>query len=164
MFGGVAARPWHVFIRFQSPTPGRRGLHGGVFGLANGLAKQGRLSDQEHATWRAGNDWFDAAYPDPATTDPSIYDRAVNPLATAWFKDSAVHLLERVQPYLDLLAAHDVPCVRVTSRDPGRVIYEDDVQVVVVPHLSDPERDLPMVSRPRPAGRRRTRPRPGRSG
>ncbi len=29
--------------------------------------------------------------------------------------------------------AHHVPWVRVESDDPGRVIYEDDVQVVVVP-------------------------------
>jgi hypothetical protein len=127
-----------VFIRFQAPTPGRDGLHAGVFGLANGLAKKGLLSDQEHAVWRAGNDWFNAAYADPSVIDPTVYDKAVNPLATAWFKDCAVHLLDRVPPYLAILEAHHVPCVRATAARPGRVIYQDDVQVVVVPSGLDP--------------------------
>lgn len=41
---------------------------------------------------------------------------------------------ERVEGYLEILAAHLVACERVESTDPGRVIYEDADQVVVVPH------------------------------
>lgn len=44
------------------------------------------------------------------------------------------HLIERVPPYLEILRAHGVQCVRVEAQEPGRVISEDDVQVVVVPH------------------------------
>ncbi len=120
-----------VFIRYQSPEPDRHGLHVGVFGLANQLGRGGRLSADEHRIWRNGNDWFNAAYPTP---DARVYDRGINPGAVAWFKDTATHLLERIPPYLELLAAHGVACVRVESCDPGRVVYEDDVQIVVVPH------------------------------
>lgn len=123
-----------MFVRYQSPIRGKRGVHTGVFGLTNLLGRAGRLSPEEHATWRAGNDWYDAAYPDPAATDPSVYDETTHPRATAWFKESATHLIARVPAYLDILAAHGVECVRVESDDPGRVIYEDDVQIVVVPH------------------------------
>ncbi|MZG03727.1 hypothetical protein GTW62_15855, partial [Streptomyces sp. SID5614] len=45
----------------------------------------------------------------------------------------ATHLLDRIPGYLALLAAHGVPCERLESADPGRVVYEDDVQIVVVP-------------------------------
>ncbi|MGL4298681.1 MAG: hypothetical protein ACRCW4_06350, partial [Candidatus Neomicrothrix subdominans] len=83
------------------------------------------------------NDWFEAAYPDPSSIDPSVYDDELHPRATAWFKPSAIHLLDRVSRYLEILEAHDIPCVRVDTEDPGRVIYEDDVQVVVVPHEPD---------------------------
>ena len=124
----------HVYVRFQSPVPGRRGVHIGVFGLTNQLGRAGELSDDEHRDWRAGNDWFNSAYPDPSATRPDVYDDRVHPRATAWFKDTATHLLDRVPRYLEILDDHGVPCVRVESRDPGRVIYEDDVQVVVVPH------------------------------
>ena len=122
-----------MYIRFESPHPGTRGVRAGVFGLANALARSGKLTAEEQAAWRAGNDWFNAAYPDPTDADPDIYDRSVNPQATAWFKGTATHLLERIPVYLDIFRAHGVECLRVKSDDPGRIIYEDAVQVVVVP-------------------------------
>lgn len=128
-----------MYVRFQSPTPGLRGTHSGVFALANGLARAGLLSDAEYADWRESNDWYNRAYPDPSAADPSVYDHTIHPLATAWFKSSATHLLERIPRYLEILRSHGVQCVRVEACDPGQVIYEDDVQVVVVPHPRDDE-------------------------
>ncbi|MED7922640.1 hypothetical protein SMD20_00215 [Nonomuraea sp. LP-02] len=113
--------------------PNRRGTYPGVFGLVNNLAKQGRLSDAEEAFRLENNAWYEANFTDPATVDPTVYDRAVNPEAAAWFKASAGHLIRRVPGYLAILAAHGVECVRLESADPGRIIYEDDDQVVVVP-------------------------------
>lgn len=123
-----------MYIRFQSPHPGKRGVHTGVFGLTNLLGREGRLTAEEHADWRAGNDWYDAAYPDPMDSDVTVYDESINPRATAWFKSSAEHLLAKVPRYLEILTAHGVECNRVESDDPGLLIYEDDVQIVVVPH------------------------------
>lgn len=125
-----------MFIRFQSPVPGKRGVYTGVFGLMNNLGRRGLLSESEHQIWRRGNDWFNAAYPDPSTSDPTVYSETLNPRATAWFKDSASHLLAKVPPYLEILRAHAVACIRVESPDPGTVIYEDPVQVVVNPYGS----------------------------
>ncbi|WP_158685068.1 hypothetical protein [Streptomyces sp. LaPpAH-108] len=34
-------------------------------------------------------------------------------------------------------AAHGVDCRALRSADPGRVVHEDDVQIVVVPHARD---------------------------
>ncbi|MGP5015800.1 hypothetical protein ACTXJX_18585 [Glutamicibacter ardleyensis] len=92
------------------------------------------MSDTEWATWRSGNDWYNAAYPDPCNSNPGVYDPLVNPHAAAWFKDTATHLLERIEPYLELLKRHDVQVVKLISADPGQIIYEDTVQIVVVPH------------------------------
>ena len=108
-----------MYVRFQSPHPGKRGVHTGVFGLTNLLGRSGRLTVEQHRAWRKGNEWYDAAYPDPSDTDPSVYDETVNPQATAWFKISATHLLDRVPEYLDILRAHGGECERVnpTIRD-----------------------------------------------
>ncbi|MFD5327818.1 hypothetical protein [Streptomyces sp. NPDC127092] len=125
------------FLRFQSPVRHPRGHFPGVFALANGLARDGLLSEAEHRFWRAANDWYDAAYPDPSDIDPTVYDPVLNPGAAAWFKVTAVHLLDRVPGYLSLLAAHGVACERVESSDPGRIVYEDAVQVVAVPRGPD---------------------------
>ncbi|CAL9434758.1 hypothetical protein [Streptomyces sp. enrichment culture] len=122
-----------LYVRFQSPAPGPRGHHPGVFALANALAREGRLSAEEYRLWRAANDWYDAAYPNPSDTDPTVYDPDLNPGAVAWFKATARHLIDRVDGHLTLLADHGVPCERVETTAPGRIVYEDEVQVVAVP-------------------------------
>lgn len=121
------------YVRFQSPHRNSRGQFTGIFGLVNNLARAGRLSEEQEAFRRSNNRWFDAAYTDPSTVDPRVYDDEINPGAAAWFKPSATHLLARVPGYLEILSAHGVACQAVRSADPGRVIYEDDVQIVVVP-------------------------------
>ncbi len=122
------------FVRFESPLPNGRGAHIGVFGLANGLAREGRLGAQDREWLAVSNAWGDAAYPDPATVDPTIFDKTLNPSATCWFKVSATHLLDQIGGYLDLLDRYGISWRERRSADPGQPIYEDDVQVVVVPH------------------------------
>lgn len=122
-----------TYVRFQSTERSCRGHFPGIFALANGLAREGRLTEEQRRFWRSANDWYDAAYTDPSRVDPTVYDPGVNPGAVAWFKESATHLLDRIPGYLALLAAHGVPCERLDSADPGRVVYEDEHQVVVVP-------------------------------
>ncbi|WP_326699453.1 hypothetical protein OG909_20490 [Streptomyces sp. NBC_01754] len=127
-----------LFVRFQGVTRRPQGHFPGVFALANDLARQGLLSEEEHRFWRAGNDWYDAAYPNPSDVDRGVYDPELHPGAVAWFKTTATHLVDRVPGYLDLLAAHGVACERVESSAPGRIVYEDEVQVVVVPWETGP--------------------------
>ncbi|WP_432110216.1 hypothetical protein [Streptomyces sp. AA1529] len=125
------------YIRFQSPHRNSRGHFTGVFGLVNNLAREGRLSEEQEAFRRRNNRWYDAAYPNPSTVDPDIYDDDINPGAAAWFKPSATHLLDRVPGYLEILSAHGIDCRALRSVDPGRVVYEDAAQIVVVPHAPE---------------------------
>jgi hypothetical protein len=105
-----------------------------VFALIKGLQQDGVLTADEEDFRRTNNDWYNASFTDPSTVDPQVYDRELHPLAAAWFKTSATHLVERVSGYLDVLAAHGVECVAVHSDSPpGIVIYEDDEQVIVKP-------------------------------
>ncbi|WP_411079143.1 hypothetical protein [Streptomyces sp. cmx-18-6] len=122
------------YVRFESPHRNQRGHFTGVFGLINTLAREGKLSEEQELFRRTNNSWYNVAYTDPSTLDPSIYNHEINPGAAAWFKPSAEHLLTRVPGYLEILAAHGVECRLLRSADPGRVIYEDDVQIVVVPY------------------------------
>lgn len=121
-----------MFVRFQSDQPSARGTYPGVFALANGLARDGLLTADEHAWWRRNNDWFDNAYVDPGRVDSRIFDRDLHSHTACWFKQGAAdHLLERLPGYLRLLDKYGVGWVKIVCGDPGRVIYEDDVQVVV---------------------------------
>jgi hypothetical protein len=122
------------YIRYRSTVLNRHGLQVGVFALVNGLAHDGVLMPEEEAWRRASNGWYDAAYADPAIVDPLVYDRSRNPGAVSWFKSSATHLIVRIDGYLALLDAYGVPWERAETDRPGRVIYEDDVQVVATPN------------------------------
>ncbi|MGC5167357.1 hypothetical protein [Luteimicrobium sp. DT211] len=120
-------------VRLEAVEPNRRGHHPGVFGLANGLARAGFLTLEDQVWWRRNNDWCDAAYLDPSGVDPLVYDRDVNPGAKAWFRASATPLVAKAREYGALLDRYGVACAERHTRDPGRVVYEDDVQVVAVP-------------------------------
>ena len=122
------------FLRYQATTPTARGSFTGVFGLANGLARSGRLTEAEWRWWRAANDRFDAAYPNPARTDSALFDKTVHPVTSCWFRATATALLDGIPGYLQLLDRYGVGWHRLESDDPGRVLYSDDYQVVVVPY------------------------------
>lgn len=101
------------------------------------LGQRGLLTVDEERFRRTTNAWYDATYVNPASVDPGVYDPDVNPLAASWFAATAEFLLEPIPGYLAILAAHNVPCERYTSSDPGRIVYQDPHQVVVVPYASD---------------------------
>jgi hypothetical protein len=122
------------YVRFQGTFPNPRGYLLGVFALVNTLARDGKLTLEQERFRRANNDWYDAAYTNPTTVDPTVYDLERNPGAVAWFKSSSHELIARVDGYLEILSAHEVGCERVESPDPGKIIYEDEYQVVAVPH------------------------------
>ncbi|MFD8274729.1 hypothetical protein [Streptomyces flaveolus] len=103
-------------------------LLGQVLEAQDAPVRKGKLSDKQEIFRRRNNSWYDAAYTDPSTVDPHVYDDEINPGAAAWFKPSATHLLARVSGSLEILSAHGVDCRALRSAAPGRVIYEDDVQ------------------------------------
>src|SRR5919106_1489359 len=85
-----------LYVRFQGTTRSPHGHFPGVFALANGLARDGRLTEEQYRFWRTGNDWYDTHFTNPSDVDPTVYDRALHPGAVAWFKATAVHLIDRV--------------------------------------------------------------------
>jgi len=122
-----------VFVRFQSAVPNRHGTYPGVFALANGLASDGALSDEDFTWWRAANDRADALYPQPSQLDLRCYDPTLNPGARAWFKESATELIDMTRAYLALLDRYRIGWIELRTTAPGRISYEDGVQVVAVP-------------------------------
>jgi hypothetical protein len=120
------------YLRFESAVPNRRGTYPGLFALANGLARDGKLSAEDHAFWRAGNDFGNQAYPDPGVTHPELFDRAIRPFVACWFLVGAGsnHLVELARGFLDLLDRYDVPWVERRTDAPGPILYRDHVQVV----------------------------------
>ena len=132
-----------VYVRYQAAQPGRTGLRSGVYGLVNGLYRRGLLTAEQAAFRRAGNDWYNANMIDPGRAAPEVYDKTLHPRAVAWFKESAVEMIERVAGYLEILEAHGVAWELVRSSDPGKILYEDEYQIIAEPVFEGVVADSP---------------------
>ena len=53
------------------------------------------------------------------------------------FKSEAHHLLIRLEGYLKMLNQHGISWEKVESEDPGQIVYEDDVQIVVAVNIPE---------------------------
>lgn len=120
------------FVRFQSAVPNRHGRHPGVFAMANGLGMDRMLTPEDQLWLRAANDAANAAYVDPSAVAPDCYDATANPGARSWFKTDAATLLGMTRDYLALLDRYGIAWVELRTSQPGRIVYEDGVQVVAV--------------------------------
>lgn len=121
-------------FRYQSAVPNRRGRFPGVFAMANGLRGEGLLGETDKHWLQNANANASAAYTDPTTVVADCYNSELNPGARSWFKAESTQLLDMTVAYLDLLDRHDIAWMALRTRNPGRLVYEDAVQVVAVPH------------------------------
>lgn len=131
-----------MFIRFQSAVPNGRGTYPGIFAMANGLRDAGLLTDDDARWVQRENALGNRSYTDPSTVIADCYDRGLNPGARSWFKDTAVDLVQMAYRYTALLDRYGVPWVELRTEHPGRIVYDDDVQVVAVPFTH--EADWPL--------------------
>jgi hypothetical protein len=134
------------FIRYQSSHPNRHGRFPGIFAVVNGLAWAGRLTVEQYEYWRTNNDWYHATLPLPPT---EVYHPQRNPGAIAWFRATATRFLEPVAGYLAILDVHGLGHVEMRSDTPGRIVYEDDYQVIAAP---DPLPRMPGRPQPQESG------------
>ncbi|MDO4916289.1 MAG: hypothetical protein Q3974_01535 [Rothia sp. (in: high G+C Gram-positive bacteria)] len=118
-----------MYLRYESCVPNFRGFFPGVYALANGLARAGKLRESEYQQWKETNQLLDRAY-----LAPEIYIQLPDDALTSWYiENSAPHLLDSMEFYTDLLDAYEVPWREVRSANPGEIVYRDDVQIVVRP-------------------------------
>lgn len=103
------------------------------------MASENRLSSQDAIWHRAANDRANTLYVNPTLVVANCFDPIVNAGARSWFIDTAGELLEMTQGYLDLLTRYGVGWVELRTSTPGRITYQDDVQVIAVPptHADD---------------------------
>lgn len=105
--------------------------------MANGLRDYGVLTEEDASWVRTHNAIGERAYTDPSTVIADCYSPAINPGSRSWFKADATELLEMARAYTRLLDRYAVPWMELRTRYPGRIVYEDDVQIVAVPYVHE---------------------------
>ncbi|HEY6739077.1 MAG TPA: HAD-IA family hydrolase [Actinopolymorphaceae bacterium] len=127
------------YVRLQVEYRGRLGVEVGVLVAVDHLRRAGRLSPAEEARYLDIDDWFLAHLP-----QPDFYADGNTLGAVTWFKTPIPPVMEdRLRDLCDMLTAHGVAHRRVTSSDPGTMVYEDEFQIGVVPRVRGEQTPLP---------------------
>jgi hypothetical protein len=98
----------------------------GLITEARLLRDQGYLSKQEEEFLEEVYIWFNSNLPRPPFSSAGWSRDAVS-----WFKDSANESIRKIRELAVLLESHGKFVRTLQSKNPGKILYEDDHQVVV---------------------------------
>ncbi|MCL1952118.1 MAG: hypothetical protein FWF60_04750 [Oscillospiraceae bacterium] len=101
----------------------------GIFAAVHHLQQDGKLTEQEKAVYyEIDQVWFQQELPNPPFYGD---DKPGKPVT--WFKTATTaHMLEKLQPLMDMMDKYHVPYDVVYTNYPGEIVYEDKWQVAVV--------------------------------
>lgn len=117
------------YLRLQANYIGRLGVEVGIFVAVDHLRRKNLLTPEEEDLYFDIDDWFREHLP-----EPPFYADGNTLGAITWFKQATTAaMLTRLTPLRDLLSVHDVRCDLVRSSNPGKLIYEDQYQIGVIP-------------------------------
>ena len=116
-----------MFIRFVVGTDGEhhRSLTG-VITEARLLREENKLSPYEEEWLEGIYDWFNSYLPCPPFSTGQFPTHAV-----AWFKAESSEFIARMWDIVAIIEDHDVPVHLLRSHNPGKIVYEDEYQVLV---------------------------------
>ena len=116
-----------MFVRFVVGSDGQRHKElTGIIAEARLLREQGELTVEEEDRLEAMYDWFNGHVPVPPFSEGRFPSDAV-----AWFKHDAGEAVTKMWDVAALLREHGIGVRMLRSTNPGRVVYEDQVQVLV---------------------------------
>jgi hypothetical protein len=117
------------FVRIQGRDIAyRTGKPVGIFAAVYRLQRDGLLNENEKAVYyEIDKVWFQENLPNPPFYDD---DNPGKPIT--WFKTATTaHMLEMLQPLMDMMDKYNKPYDVVYTDFPGRIVYEDEYQVAV---------------------------------
>ena len=101
-------------------------LLSGLVTEARLLRDRGVLASHEAERLEGVYEWFNANLPCPPFSSAGWSRDAVS-----WFKDTASESIARMRELAVLLESHGLLVRTLRSKNPGKVLYEDEHQVVV---------------------------------
>ena len=101
----------------------------GIFTEARLLRDAGELYDYESERLQAIFDWFNEHLPCPPFKK-KLRSGEWTREAVAWFRPDAKGPIERIWDIVAVLREHGVVVRMITTERPGKIVYEDEYQVV----------------------------------
>lgn len=119
-----------AYIRFVCPAWSLRdGLSYGIFGPAYQAARNQALPDYYRNLVRERLNWFEEHMPVPGKFRRRHSARRTG-VGICWLKPEAQPMIARMHDMAFLLSEVGYPTHRIADDQPGRIIYEDDCQIV----------------------------------
>jgi hypothetical protein len=116
-------------VRFITPLIDSDSLvNEGLFVAAHKLRDEGDIPTYEREELRAHLQWFNEHLPLPEL----LRDRG-NERAISWFRTQSQECISRVWSVVQILEENGIAITKITTEDPGYVIYEDEFQIVAQP-------------------------------
>jgi hypothetical protein len=142
-----------TYVRIQALYRGRLGVEVGIFVAVDHLRRADRLTEDEEELYFDIHDWFEVHLP-----NPPFYEDGNTTGAVTWFKTSRTEeMRKRLEPLCRMLDTYGVSWVAAESPDPGKIIYEDQFQVGVIPYQRFDPTPIPrdVILGPTTAGSKR---------
>jgi len=116
-------------VRFIAPLiDSDSKVHEGIFMAAYRLRDHGDIPSYQREQLRSLLQWFNNNLPNPSPLwNPG------NARAISWFKSQSKECISRVWWVVHLLEENGIAITKITTENPGYVIYEDEFQVVAWP-------------------------------
>ena len=120
-----------MYIRFATLNlDADTGKEVGVLVAGHTLRDEGDLSVDDHRELRLCLKWFNDNLSVPSTeTVYTVQDKR----ALSWFKPSAVEHIRRMWELKSVLDRHDIHVAVLKTNQPGKILFEDDLQLIALP-------------------------------
>ncbi|RYD36879.1 MAG: hypothetical protein EOP85_17990 [Verrucomicrobiaceae bacterium] len=91
--------------------------------------RDGKVSAEDEASYWKARTWFESTL-----TIPPYYADGNPEKAITWFKESAMdsHIVSEPKIYQDIASRYGTAIELISTKTPGRLIYEDDWQIGAV--------------------------------
>ena len=76
--------------------------------------------------------WFNQYLDKPIKFSNATNKNPAN-ISLSWFKDSAKNHIQKIHELIEILERYDIIVDRVTTQNPGYVVYEDEFQISAIP-------------------------------
>jgi len=113
----------------------------GIFHTLRFICEHSLTLDEDKLKLKTLNGWFTANLDRPDKFSNATRNHPA-PISLSWFKDSAKEHIKKVYEFIEILEKYHLVIDKVTSKNPGYIIYEDDYQVSAVPFKTDRKKVL----------------------
>ncbi len=123
-----------MYIRYETKLTFKGTVHRkGIFAAMGDLKRMNKMSEKEYQWYVTTALWFNENLKNPTCFEESV-DEDIRFIAKSWFFNVPSLFLSKSVQVVELLRRYGIDVDVLKSENPGKVIYRDEFQIVVLPN------------------------------